>query len=67
MIEKQDFCEFCDGMARPAQVQHTFRRQGKEYEYRNIPALKCDECGAIYLDGVAVQRIEKEIAESNFT
>jgi YgiT-type zinc finger domain-containing protein len=67
MIEEQDFCEFCDGVAEPARVRHTFERKGKEFQYENIAALKCNECGAVYLDGVAVERIEKEIAEFNLT
>jgi YgiT-type zinc finger domain-containing protein len=63
MIEKDDYCEFCDGMARLALVSHTFERHGQRFEYKDIPALKCDKCGEVYFDGVALLKIEKEIAE----
>jgi YgiT-type zinc finger domain-containing protein len=63
MINKEDYCEFCDGIAKPARVKHSFERHGKDFEFKNIPALKCEKCGAVYLDGLATQKIEKQIAK----
>lgn len=63
MIEKEDYCEFCDGIAKPAKVKHTFERYGKKFEFKDIPALKCEKCGAAYLDGQATQDIERKMEE----
>lgn len=62
MIEKEDFCEFCDGIAKPTLVMHSFERHSQQFKYENIPALKCDKCDAVYFDGATVIKIEKEIA-----
>jgi YgiT-type zinc finger domain-containing protein len=62
MIEKDDYCEFCDGIAKPRLVTRTFKRHGQKFEYKNIQALVCDKCGEAYLDGETVIKIEKEIA-----
>jgi YgiT-type zinc finger domain-containing protein len=66
MIEKEDYCEFCNGIAKPTLVKRTFERHGQKFEYKNIPALVCEKCGEAYLDGATVVKIEKEIAGKVF-
>ncbi len=66
MINKEDYCEFCDGIAKPTLVTRTFERHGQKFEYKNIPALVCNKCGEAYLDGETVIKIEREIAEEVF-
>jgi YgiT-type zinc finger domain-containing protein len=66
MINKEDYCEFCDGIAKPTLVTRTFERHGQKFEYKYIPALVCNKCGEAYLDGETVIKIEREIAEEVF-
>ncbi len=66
MIEKQDFCEFCDGKTKPELATHTFKREGQKFTFENIKAQVCQKCGESYLDGKAMREIEKEIREKFF-
>lgn len=64
MINKEDYCEFCDGIAKPTLVKRTFERHGQKFEYENIPALVCNKCGETYFDGVAIEKIGAEIIQA---
>lgn len=66
MIEKTDYCEFCDGKTEPELITHTFVREGRKFTFDNIKAQVCQKCGETYLDGEAMREIENEIRENIF-
>jgi YgiT-type zinc finger domain-containing protein len=66
MIDETDFCEFCDGIIEPRLIEHTFKRNGRNFAFKDVKALVCRKCGEIYIDGEAMRKIEAQIKEKVF-
>ncbi len=56
-------CPTCGGELIDTFVSKTLKRFGREFIYHNIKAETCQNCGEIFLDGVTMVNIEKDIRE----
>ncbi len=60
-LNKHLECEFCDGITETKSVSRTFKRFGREFQFENIEAEVCPNCGEIYFDGKTLKEIEEKI------
>lgn len=66
MIEKEDYCEFCDGMTEPRRIDFIYQRLGLSYEIKDIGALVCNKCDEKYIFGNELEEVERKIKNGEF-
>jgi len=56
-------CAICGGAFAPKTVTHRQPWGDELFEFENVPALVCTQCGEVWLDGNVVGVIEQVIRE----
>jgi YgiT-type zinc finger domain-containing protein len=57
--KKQDPCEYCEGTIKPRIVRSRFVSKWGTIYVDDVPAQVCNQCGAQYLSGPVVKRLEQ--------
>lgn len=55
-------CFFCKGSMVESTTIHTVELKNCIVVIKNVPCLKCDQCGEVVINGEVAQRIEQIVA-----
>lgn len=55
-------CFFCKGSMVESTTIHTAELKNCIVVIKNVPCLKCDQCGEVVINGEVAQRIEQIVA-----
>ena len=55
-------CFFCKGSMVESTTIHTVELKNCIVVIKNVPCLKCDQCGEVIINGEVAQRIEQIVA-----
>ena len=55
-------CVFCKGSMVESTTIHTVELKNCIVVIKNVPCLKCDQCGEVVINGEVAQRIEQIVA-----
>ncbi len=62
-METPNVCEHCGGTVEHKTITHTQPWGSELYEFENVPALVCRQCGEVYLAAEVSQLIDSIIHE----
>ena len=52
-------CFFCKGEMKPSTTIHTVQLKNCVVVIKNVPCLKCEQCGEVILSADTVEKIER--------
>ncbi len=55
---KQEPCEYCDGVVKPAVLRVPFRYQQETIYVDHVPVRRCRQCGELYYEAEVYKRLE---------
>lgn len=62
-----ELCAVCGGTMRPSIGRLEEWHGDTLYVFENVPVLRCDECGEIWLEGSIVEKLDKLIERTTPT
>jgi len=57
-------CYLCKGQVRSRNIDYMARKRDRYVLVKDLPVEQCEQCGEVYLDERASQRIDTAIAEA---
>ena len=58
MTMKQEQCEYCDGLVKPALLRVPFSYQRETVYIDHVPVRRCRQCGELYYEAEVYKRLE---------
>ena len=52
-------CLLCKGEMKPSTTIHTVQMKNRSAVIKNVPCLKCEQCGEVVLSADTVEKIER--------